>query len=146
MNDLKEIAKKHKIEYIACIPVENIEGYRSVCVMLIPYYCGEHGSYLSKYTRCVDYHKFGRRIFDNILKEAGETEHKILIDASPLDENQWQTFSIGFNPTAKSPHTEFMKVRIYVYWPVGICYFDNVRIEEISKEEMLKLVKQRSEK
>ena len=62
-----------------------------------------------------------------------------------LDEKQWQTFSIGFNPTAKSPNTEFMKVRIYVYWPVGVCYFDNVRIEEISKEEMEELVKQRSE-
>ena len=68
------------------------------------------------------------------------------LHAGPLDENKWQTFSIGFNPTAKSPNTELIKVRIYVYWPVGVCYFDNVRIEEISKEEMQELIKQRSVK
>ena len=56
------------------------------------------------------------------------------LHAETLNEKEWRTFSIVFNPTAKSPHTELMKVRLYVYWPVGICYFDNVRIEEINKE------------
>lgn len=65
------------------------------------------------------------------------------LHAYPLAENEWRTFSIGFNPTAKSPQTEVMKVRVYVYWPVGVCYFDNIRLEEISKEEMRKLVKDR---
>ena len=65
------------------------------------------------------------------------------LHAYPLDKAEWRTFSIGFNPTAKSPHTEFIKVRLYVYWPVGICHFDNVRIEEITEEEMQSLVKRR---
>ena len=84
--DLKEIALKHKIEYIACLPIDNQEGFSSVVVALVPYYCGEYDSYLSKYTRGLDYHKIGRIIMDEILKEAGEYDYKILIDASPLDE------------------------------------------------------------
>jgi len=65
------------------------------------------------------------------------------LHAYPLSENEWRTFSIGFNPTARSPHTEIMKVRIYVYWPAGVCLFDNVRLEEITPDEMKKLVKER---
>ena len=84
--DLKKIAEENKIEYIACLPADNIEGYRSVLVALIPYYCGERESYFSKYTRGPDYHKFGRSVLENILSKAGETDYKILIDASPLDE------------------------------------------------------------
>ena len=57
--------------------------------------------------------------------------------------NDWKTYSIGFNPTLHSPHTEMIKVRIYVYWPVGVCYFDNIRIEEITADEMAILAKQR---
>ena len=53
------------------------------------------------------------------------------LHAYPLSESEWQTFSITFNPTEKSPNTEFIKVRLYLYWPVGVCFFDNIRIEEI---------------
>ena len=67
------------------------------------------------------------------------------LHAYPLSETEWKTFSIGFNPTAKSPHTEIMKVRLYVYWPVGVCQFDNLRIEEITPEEMQDLKKKREE-
>jgi hypothetical protein len=58
---------------------------------------------------------------------------------------KWKSFSIGFNPTARIKRTDKMKVRIYAYWPVGVYYFDNVRIEEITPEEMKVLVKKRSE-
>ena len=65
------------------------------------------------------------------------------LHAYPLSEKEWRTFSIGFNPTAKSPHTQLMKVRVYVYWPAGVCCFDKIRLEEISGDEMKKLVKER---
>ena len=58
---------------------------------------------------------------------------------------EWRTFSIGFNPTAKSPRIQKIKVRLYAYWPNGLYYFDNVRVEEITPEEMAKLVEKRGE-
>jgi len=57
---------------------------------------------------------------------------------------EWRTYSIGFNPTAKSPKIQKMKIRLYAYWPNGIYYFDNVRVEAITPEEMARLVEQRS--
>jgi hypothetical protein len=56
---------------------------------------------------------------------------------------EWQTFSIGFNPTEKSPKIQKFKVRLYAYWPNGLYYFDNVRVEEITSEEMAQLVEKR---
>ncbi|MFA6716456.1 MAG: hypothetical protein WCS27_13835 [Victivallaceae bacterium] len=44
--------------------------------------------------------------------------------------DKWKTFSIDFSPTKRMPQTSKMKVRIYVYWPPGVAYFDNVRIEK----------------
>lgn len=58
---------------------------------------------------------------------------------------EWRTFSIGFNPTEKSPKIQKFKVRLYAFWPNGLYYFDNVRVEEISPEEMSKLVAKRSQ-
>ncbi len=77
---------------------------------------------------------------------------KVLVDAyqtrlephSPSP-TEWRTFSIGFNPTAKSPRITKMKVRLYSYWPNGLYYFDNVKVEEITKEEMSALVDKRTE-
>jgi len=63
---------------------------------------------------------------------------------TPSDK-EWQTFSIGFNPTARSQTVNKMKVRIYAYWPAGIYYFSNVRIEEITPAEMDELTKHRSD-
>jgi len=60
-------------------------------------------------------------------------------------QSEWRTFSIGFNPTAKSERIEKFKVRLYAYWPNGLYYFDNIRVEEITPEEMAVLVEKRSE-
>ncbi len=60
-------------------------------------------------------------------------------------ENEWRTYSIGFNPTAKMSKTDRVKVRIYAYWRPGIYYFDNVRIEEITPQEMAVLIGKRGE-
>lgn len=57
--------------------------------------------------------------------------------------DKWQTISIGFNPTARIKQVTKMKVRLYAYWPNGIYYFDNIRVEKISPEEMAELVKAR---
>ena len=57
---------------------------------------------------------------------------------------EWRTFTIGFNPTAKSPRIQKFKVRLYAYWPNGLYYFDNIRVEEISPEAMARLVANRS--
>ena len=84
---------------------------------------------------------FRRHPKRNVLIDSYQTR----LHAYPLSENEWRTFSIGFNPTAKSPHTTLMKVRVYVYWPSGVCYFDNIRLEEISEKEMESLVKKRAE-
>ena len=59
--------------------------------------------------------------------------------------SEWRTFSIGFNPTEKSPKIQKFKVRLYAYWPNGLYYFDNVRVEEIQPEEMATLVEKRSQ-
>ncbi len=56
---------------------------------------------------------------------------------------EWRTFSIGFNPTARSPRVRKMKVRLYAYWPNGLYHFDNVRVEAITPEEMARLVARR---
>jgi len=63
-------------------------------------------------------------------------------DSSSKTESR--TFTIGFNPTAKSPRIQKFKVRLYAYWPNGLYYFDNIRVEEISPEEMARLVANRS--
>ena len=77
---------------------------------------------------------------------------KVLVDGyqTRLEPNapsktEWRTFSIGFNPTAKSPKIAKIKVRLYAYWPNGLYYFDNVRVEEITPDEMARLVAKRSE-
>ena len=85
MDKIQKAAAEFNIEYIGSLPY-NGEGFSSVVIALIPYYAGEADSYLSKYTRGKDYHQVGRRIMENILEKAGESEYKILIDVSPLDE------------------------------------------------------------
>ena len=78
-------------------------------------------------------------------------KRKVLVDAYQTrlepgkpSKSEWRTFSIGFNPT-KNPRVTKFKVRLYSYWPNGLYYFDNVKVEEITKEEMAKLVAKRSE-
>lgn len=86
-NALKKAALKEKIEYINLIS-ENYEGYNTVIAGLIPYYAGECDSYFSKYTRGMDYHKVGRRIFGNILSDLGISDYKIYVDISPYNERE----------------------------------------------------------
>jgi hypothetical protein len=67
------------------------------------------------------------------------------LEPNAPSKTEWRTFSIGFNPTAKSSKIAKIKVRLYAYWPNGLYYFDNVRVEEITPDEMARLVAKRSE-
>lgn len=67
------------------------------------------------------------------------------LEPSTHSKTEWRTFSIGFNPTGKSPKIQKFKVRLYAYWPNGLYYFDNVRVEEITPEEMVQLVEKRGQ-
>ncbi len=56
--------------------------------------------------------------------------------------DRWRSCSITFRPT---PQTVKMKVRIYAYWPAGVYWFDNVRLEEITPAEAAELRRKRVE-
>ena len=43
----------------------------------------------------------------------------------------WKTFSTEFCPTKHSKKVRWLRVKLYVYWPPGVCYFDNVRLTPI---------------
>ena len=66
------------------------------------------------------------------------------LEPARVSPDTWSTFSIGFNPTARSPRIQKFKVRLYAYWPNGLYYFDNIRVEAITPGEMKQLVEQRS--
>jgi hypothetical protein len=101
------------------------------------------------YKLTVDYKGEGKPIvwikgfmYHPVRKDYVDAYQTRLVPEKP-DKEKWKTFSIGFNPTAKSPKVEKIKVRLYAYWPAGIYYFDNIRVEEITPEEMAELLKKR---
>ncbi len=79
-----------------------------------------------------------------IRKELADAYQTRLVPDNP-EKDSWKTYSIGFNPTARTPNVVKFKVRIYAYWPAGTYYFDNVKVEEISQEEMDELLKKRAQ-
>lgn len=90
LDDLKQEARKHQIEYIHILPF-SYQEYRSVVVALLPYYAGEYFSSLSRYTRGLDYHAAGKEILNSILEPLAqryEFSYRIYVDVSPLDERK----------------------------------------------------------
>jgi len=67
------------------------------------------------------------------------------LEPKTVSSSEWHSVSIGFNPTAHSPRIQKFKIRLYAYWPNGFYYFDNIRVEEITPEEMAGLVAKRGE-
>lgn len=49
---------------------------------------------------------------------------------------EWQKTSFSFCPTLEDPEIKWIRVMIYVYWPAGIAYFDNVELKESGKNEL----------
>jgi len=48
-------------------------------------------------------------------------------------ENQWTTFRQTFHPTRNRPEVTEMRVMLYAYYPAGVYWFDNVRLEPVSE-------------
>ena len=67
------------------------------------------------------------------------------LEPDKVSTSEWHTSSIGFNPTAKSPRIQKFKIRLYAYWPNGLYYFDNIRVEAITPEEMAQLAAKRGD-
>jgi len=65
------------------------------------------------------------------------------LEPDQISTSVWRTCSIGFHPTAKSPRIAKFKVRLYAYWPNGLYFFDNIRVEAISDEAFAEHVRQR---
>lgn len=49
---------------------------------------------------------------------------------------EWQKTSFSFCPSIQDPEIKWFKVMIFVYWPAGIAYFDNVELKESGKNEL----------
>lgn len=49
--------------------------------------------------------------------------------------NEWHTQSAVLHPTRQRPEISEMKVMLYAYYPAGIYWFDNIRIEPITEED-----------
>lgn len=49
--------------------------------------------------------------------------------------NEWTTQSALLHPTRSRPEVTEMKVMLYAYYPPGLYWFDNVRIEELDGME-----------
>lgn len=52
-----------------------------------------------------------------------------------VPDDQWHSFTQVFYPAQRRPEVTEMQVMLYAYWPPGVYWFDNVRIEPISIEE-----------
>ena len=52
-----------------------------------------------------------------------------------VSSGEWTAFSQEFHPTKFRPEVTEMKVMLYAYWPPGVYWFDNVRIEPVASGE-----------
>lgn len=53
------------------------------------------------------------------------------VGACPAAEKTWEEFTQEFNPTNHTPAVTTMKVMLFAYWPPGVSWFDDVRIEAL---------------
>ena len=62
-----------------------------------------------------------RHIFDALINGEGGQD--------------WTAQSQTFHPTRRTPHVTRMRVMLYAYWPPGVYWFDDVRLETATVEE-----------
>ena len=43
----------------------------------------------------------------------------------------WRTTTMEFNPTARRPEVDELRVMLYAWYPAGVYWFDRVRVERI---------------
>ncbi len=46
---------------------------------------------------------------------------------------QWQHFTGVFHPTKYNPNVTEFKIMLYAYWPDGVAWFDNVKLEAVDE-------------
>ncbi len=63
------------------------------------------------------------------------------VECRVANSRQWTTISQEFFPTRNRPEVEEMKVMLYAFYPAGVYWFDNVKIEPITLEEYERLRK-----
>jgi hypothetical protein len=64
-------------------------------------------------------------------------EHRRLYESQgdcPAAEKDWGVFTQDFHPTKHTPKVTEMKVMLFAYWPAGVSWFDEVRIEALGQE------------
>lgn len=69
------------------------------------------------------------------LKNGKERRLYESVGACPASEKTWGEFTQDFNPTAHTPGVTSMKVMLFAYWPPGVSWFDDVRIEPVPKSK-----------
>jgi hypothetical protein len=62
-----------------------------------------------------------RRLYDTIVNCHGAPD--------------WTDYSQFFHPTARTPAVTTMRVMLYAYWPPGVCWYDDVKIEPACADE-----------
>ncbi len=67
------------------------------------------------------------------LKNGKERRLYESVGACPQSEKVWGEFTQDFNPTQHTPAVTTVKVMLYAYWPPGVSWFDNVRLEPLAK-------------
>jgi hypothetical protein len=60
--------------------------------------------------------------------------YETIVNCRVPDEG-WHHFSQLFHPTRLRPEVSEMKVMLYAYWPPGVYWFDNVRIDPVPAAE-----------
>ena len=48
----------------------------------------------------------------------------------------WRTCTLSFNPTQHRPEVTEMRVMLFAYYPAGVYWFDNVRVEAVGANEL----------
>ncbi len=99
--------------YSAAIPVKSNQAYRITFD-----YKGKGGAKI--WVRCYGMHAGEmRRQYEKVVVCEGRG-------------NEWVTQSAMFHPTRNRPGVSEMKVMLYAYYPPGLYWFDNIRIDPIT--------------
>lgn len=64
------------------------------------------------------------------LSLKGEMRRGYKVYKNCAGSGDWQAFTLEFNPTKSSPQIQWVRVKLFAYWPPGVYFFDNVRIEK----------------
>jgi len=115
-----EVAATYGLSYYSdAIPVKSGQAYRVTVDFKAPE-AGEGGKvWVRGYG---EFHGEKRRRYETVV-------------FCRVPDGRWTTISQVFHPTKHRPEVAEMRVMLYAYWPPGVYWFDNVRIDPVSDEE-----------